>query len=103
MALVWGDVVLVRVKAFGQDHKIMDRWDQNPHIVVSQMGDEPIFKVQAKDAKDKEGIGILHWNVLYPIQAAQIGAQGTTDQSSLMSMTVLAKANLLMDLHFGDV
>ena len=66
MALVWGDVVLVRVKAFGQDHKIMDRWDQNPHIVVSQMGDEPIFKVQAKDAKDKEGIGILHWNVLYP-------------------------------------
>ena len=25
-----GDLVLVRVKAFGPDHKIADRWEQSP-------------------------------------------------------------------------
>ena len=103
MALVLGDVVQVRVKASGQDHKVTDRWEQNPHIVLSWMGNQPIFKVQLKDAKDQEGIRILHWNMLYPIQSAQNGAQDTTDQSPVISMRALAKGNLLMDLLFGDI
>ena len=45
MALAPGDVVLVRTKALGQDHKIADKWEQNPHIVISQMGNQPVFKV----------------------------------------------------------
>ena len=93
-----GDAVLLRVKAFRQDHKIMDRWQQNPHIVLIQMGNQASFKVQPKDAKDQEGIRILHSSMLYLIQSAQSGAQDTTDQPPVTSMTALPKGNLLMDL-----
>ena len=57
MALVPGDVVLVRMKALGQDHKIADKWEQNPHVVISQMGNQ------------------LHQNMLYPIQSVQNDVQ----------------------------
>ena len=33
MKIVPGDLVLVRVKAFGPDHKIADRWEQVPYKV----------------------------------------------------------------------
>ena len=44
MALALGDVVLVRVKALGQDHKIAEKWEQNPYVVISQMDNQPIFQ-----------------------------------------------------------
>ena len=40
-----GDLVLVRVKAFGPDHKIADRWEQTPYKVLSQLHNGPVFKV----------------------------------------------------------
>ena len=36
MKIVPGDLVLVRVKAFGPDHKIADRWEQVPYWVLEQ-------------------------------------------------------------------
>ena len=33
MKLEPGDTVLVRVKAFGADHKIADKWEQKNHIL----------------------------------------------------------------------
>ena len=71
MVLTPGDMVLVRIKALGQDHKIADKWEQYPHVVISQMGNQPVFKVQPRNVKDQEGIKILHENILYPIQTAQ--------------------------------
>ena len=53
MALSLGDVVLVRMKAVGQDHKIADKWEQNPYVVISQMGNLPVFKVQPRNIKDQ--------------------------------------------------
>ena len=35
MKLIPGDLVLVRVKAFGPDHKISDQWEQVPYRVLS--------------------------------------------------------------------
>ena len=35
MALAPGDIVLVRIKAFGQGHRKADKEEQNPHIVLS--------------------------------------------------------------------
>ena len=70
MALVPGDVVLVRMKALGQDHKIADKWEQNPYVVLSQMGNQPVFKMQPRNVKDHEGIKILHPSMLYLIQTA---------------------------------
>ena len=103
MVLVPGDIVLVRIKLFGQDHKNADKQEQNPHIALSQMGNQPVFKGQSKNGRDQEGIWILHWNMLYPIQSAQNSAQDTTDQIPVKSVMALAKANLLMDLNFADV
>ena len=103
MALALGDMVLVRMKALGQDHKIADKWEQNPYVVLSQMGNQPIFKVQPRDAKDQEGIKILHRNILYPIQTVQNNGLDSTTRSPKKQVKSLVKANLLMDLHFADV
>ena len=43
MALAPGDIVLVRIKVFGQGHRNADKWEQNPHIVLSQMGNQPVL------------------------------------------------------------
>ena len=72
MALALGDIVLVRLKALGQDHKIADKWEQNPYMVISEMDKLPVFKVQPRGAKDQEGIKILNQNMLYPIQSRMI-------------------------------
>ena len=51
-----GDLVLVRVKAFGPDHKIADRWEQTPYRVLSQLHNSLVFKVQPVDAEDENSI-----------------------------------------------
>ena len=103
MALAQGNMVLVRMKALGQDHKIADKWEQNPYVVISQMGNQSIFKVQLRNAKDQEGIKIPHQNMLYPFQTAQNDEQDSTAGSHEKSVKPLVKVNLLMELHFTDV
>ena len=51
-----GDLVLVRVKAFGPDHKMADRWEQTPYKVLSQLHNGPVFKVQPVDREDENSI-----------------------------------------------
>ena len=103
MALAPGDIVLVRMKALGQDHKIADKWEQDPHVVIRQLGNQPVYKVQSKNTKNQEGIQILDGNMLYPIHSAQNDVQYITAKSLVQSETALTKANVLMDLHFSDV
>ena len=55
-----GDLVLVRVKAFGHDHKIADRWEQTSYKVLSQLHDSPVFKVRPVDGEDESSIQVLH-------------------------------------------
>ena len=43
MKIVPGDLVLVRVKAFGPNHKIADRWEQIPYKVLSQYNNSPVY------------------------------------------------------------
>ena len=43
MVLVPADVVLVRMKALGQDHKIADKWEQNPHVMIKSNGQSTCF------------------------------------------------------------
>ena len=44
----------VRVKAFGKDHKIADRWEQTPYEAVERMENKPVFKARrlADDSSD---------------------------------------------------
>ena len=67
MSIEEGDLVLVRVKAFGGDHKIADKWEQLPYRVISQMNDTPVYKVQQIDSVGDDNIRILHRNMLYPL------------------------------------
>ena len=92
MSLRPDDLVLVYVKAPTGDHKIADQWEVTPHHVLSQLADQPVFRVQSVDTESEEGIHILHRNMLFPIQSATINNHNLA----------LMKANLLMDLYFED-
>ena len=56
MTLRPNDLVLVHVKAPTGDHKIADQWEVSPHHVLSQLANQPIFKVQLIDAEDDGNI-----------------------------------------------
>ena len=60
MKVVPGNLVLVRVKAFGPDHKIAGQWEQTPYEIVSQHKDAPVYKVQPVDKQDSGSIHTLH-------------------------------------------
>ena len=91
------DLVLVHAKALSGDHKIVDQWEDIPHQVLSQLADQPVFRVQPVD--DDENIRLLHRNMLFPIQSA-------TDSDSIVVNNdkhfTLMKANLLTDLLFNN-
>ena len=46
MKLEPDDLVMVRVKTLTGDHKIADQWEDTPHQVIGQLGDQPVYKVQ---------------------------------------------------------
>ena len=92
MTLCPDDIVLVQVKTFGNDRKVADKWEQSLYLVVEQMNDKPVFKIQPLDAADDSRDRILHRNMLFPLQSKiQTDAERTTG---------LSKANQLMNLYF---
>ena len=68
MKIIPGDLVLVRVKAFGPNHKIADRWEQVPYWVLEQHNNTPVYKVQPVNNDGDDGIQTLHRNMLFPFQ-----------------------------------
>lgn len=61
-----GDRVLVRVVSFDGKHKIQDRWEDHPYIIINQPNNEiPVFKVRREDGQGR--IRTLHRNLLLPI------------------------------------
>ena len=69
MKILPGDLVLVRVKAFGADHKIADRWEQIPYEVVDQIDKGPVYKVRTIQGPDSTKVRTLHRNMLFPLQS----------------------------------
>ena len=80
MSLRPNDLVLVHVKAPTGDHKIADQWETTPHHVLSQLANQPVFKVQPVDAEDDENIHILHRNMLFPVQSVTDPIPKTNDK-----------------------
>ena len=60
-----GDLVLIRVNKFGTDHKIADKWEQDPWEVLSQRDDSPLLTI--KNVTTNE-IRELHRNMLFPLR-----------------------------------
>ena len=95
-----GNLVLVRVKAFGSDHKIADRWEQTPYKVLSQLHNSPVFKVQPVDGEDEKSVQVLHQNMLFPFQTIRTETEPEREIKAA-SAVLLAKANQLMEEYFN--
>ena len=97
MKLGINDIVFVRVKVFGNDRKVADKWETSPYRVVEQIGNRPVFRVQ--NLEDMTKIRMLHRNMLYPLKMVQDdGAQQDTLVEHVNIQ--LATANQLMYEHF---
>ena len=82
-----GDLVLVRINKFSTDHKIADKWEQDPWEVLSQKDDSPLLTI--KNVTTNE-IRELHRNMLFPLRMVDPVGHQTDD-----TMTQI-KANSLM-------
>ena len=79
--------MLIRVNKFGTDHKIADKWEQDPWEVLSQRDDSPLLTI--KNVMTNE-IRKLHRNMLFPLRLVDPdGPQQDTAQTQI-------KANSLM-------
>ena len=99
MKLEPDDLVMVRVKALTGNHKIADHWENTPHRVISQMGDQPVFKVRPITTMSDKDIRVLHRNMLFPIKTSE---KHTLTESENAENIALMKANLLMDIYFNN-
>ena len=67
-----GDRVLVKIVAFDGRHKIADRWEEDPYIIISKPNpDIPVFKVRKENGEGRERV--LHRNLLLPIGNKESG------------------------------
>ena len=69
MKLEINDIVLVRVKVFSNDHKVVDKWKQSLYRVVEQLPNHLVFQVQ--NLEDHTKIQTLHRNMLFPLKSVQ--------------------------------
>ena len=100
MKLKPDDLVMVRVKALAGDHKIANWWEDTPHRIISQLGDQPVFKVQPVDATlDDNNIKVLHRNMLFPLKTSE---EYDVKEAENEQNIALIKANLLMDIYFDN-
>lgn len=61
-----GDRVLVKIVSFDGKHKISDKWEEEPYLVLDQPDPSiPVFQIQKETSKGK--IRTLHRNLLLPI------------------------------------
>ena len=103
MKLEPGDTVLVRVKAFGADHKIADKWEQKPYLVLAQRNNQPVYEVKLVDAPDDAPVRVLHRNMLFPIQSVTIAEDvDSMTNSVLQKRLALQRATELMEAYFND-
>ena len=99
MKLQPDDLVMVKMKALTGDHKIADQWEDTPHKVISQMGNQPVFKKRPITTTCDKDIRVLHRNMLFPIKT---GEEHTLADSENAQSIALMKVNLLMDIYFNN-
>ena len=100
MKLEPDDLVMVRVKALTGDHKIADWWEDIPHWVIDQLGDQPVIKVQPITAISDSDIRVLHRNMLFLLKTIGKSSLKEPENQSPQSIALM-KANMLMDIYFN--
>ena len=91
MDIIPGDIVLVRQKVFGTQHKIEDRWELPVYKVLEQCGDSPLYKVQKIGGTEGDDLRVLHRNMLYPF----IGVREEEKDISVEEVSCLPEKSLL--------
>ena len=78
MQLHTGDIVLVKVVAWKDRHKIQDRWEQGEYVIIDQPNpDIPVYTVKPVDADLP--VRTLHRNLLLPLGVQMKGNTIPTD------------------------
>ena len=95
MSLNPDDIVMVRIKAFGTDRKVANKWKQNPYIVIQQIYNKPVFKVRPVEATDHKRDRVLHRNMLFPLQTVK-----DDNNDVIVESTTLSQANKLLENLF---
>ena len=72
---------------FGTDHKIADKWEQDPWEVLSQKGDSPLLTIKNVTTNK---ICELHRNMLFPLRL--VDPEGHQEDDTMAQI----KANRLM-------
>ena len=61
-----GDRVLVKVVVFDGRHKLADKWEDEPYVIISQPNEGvPVYEVRREDGQGRKRV--LHRNLLLPI------------------------------------
>ena len=104
MSLKPEDIVLVCAKAPSGQHKIVDQWEDEQYQVLSQLDDQPVFRVQPENTIGDEIIRFLHRNMLFPVQTVrdQSPTETTESRNENKRHLALMKANLIMNRHFDN-
>lgn len=62
-----GDRVLVKILAFDGKHKLSNRWEEDPYIILSKPNpDIPVFVVKKENGEGRQRT--LHRNLLLPVE-----------------------------------
>ena len=111
MDIIPGDIVLVRQKVFGTQHKIEDRWELPVYKVLEHCGDSPLYKVQKIGGTESDDIRVLHRNMLYPFVSVReerkdesVEEVRNLPEKSLLDpcAAALRQANYFMDTYFDE-
>ena len=104
MDIIPGDIVLVKQKVFGTQHKIEDRWHIPVYKVLEQCGDTPLFKVQKLGETETKN---LHRNMLFPFmnimgEDGEGVAKEVVSELPVKSLTEICADNLKCANYFMD-
>ena len=88
-----GDLVLVRVKQFGTDHKIADRWEEPIYRVIQQVKDQPAYNIQNTD---NQQCRVIHRNHLFPLRLRK-----TEDEMKELTIQSTTLIDTAFEKEFG--
>ena len=64
-----GDLVLVKNVSIRGKHKIGDRWEHDPYVVIDQPNnDTPVYEVRRQNTRSRKS-KLLHRNLLLPFMS----------------------------------
>ena len=99
VALQPGDIVMVQTDRFVGKHKVKDQWEEGGFMVVKQLDDWPVYKVQCPPTGNQCNLTyrILHWNGLMLVPTEDDTASDTTQLLALAAIILNACMGTLLD------